>query len=80
MKDFTGKYFHTFEDDGTVKRQGRVIGKSKELKGWYEVQYAEWMLGEWSTKDTVHKNEISKYTLYGCSADISSAFELMENK
>jgi hypothetical protein len=56
-----GRFFHTFDDEGYVERQGHVAAKVEP--GKYLVQLYSWALGEETTMHVVELNAMTTNSL-----------------
>lgn len=71
-----GKFFHTFEDEGYIQRQGMVLGDLTD--GYFMVQYFEWLSGSVSFYGTqiVHIREMANaWAFYATDAAMREAYE-----
>lgn len=57
----TGKYFHTFDEQGVVKDQGSIIS---ENDGYVVVEFIDWDTGLVSAERMVPKRDLVKWQLY----------------
>lgn len=57
----TGKYFHTFDEQGSVKDQGSIIS---ENDGYVVVEIIDWDTGLVGAERMFPKREVVKWQLY----------------
>jgi hypothetical protein len=67
-----GKHFHSFDTEGYVAWQGRIVGNPEP--GWYLVQLYEWLLGEESIQKLVRIEDMAAWDLYESHDDMAFAY------
>ena len=69
-----GRYFHTFDDDGEIAYQGRIIRRFRG--GWFEVQFYSALNGSPTTTDTIHKDvmQAPRWKFYDFAEQMNSAW------
>jgi hypothetical protein len=68
-----GKHFHSFDTEGCVAWQGRIVGNPEP--GWYLVQLYEWMLGHESIQKLVQIADMAAWDFYESQDDMLFAYE-----
>jgi hypothetical protein len=68
-----GKYFHSFQGDGQVKWQGRVVACITDEA--YLVQLSEWLSGEESNLRLVKLEEMLGWDFYQTREDMKETYE-----
>ena len=75
-----GKFFHIFDDDGTVSRQGRVTGAI--LPDLLIVGYFEWLIGQPSDEIIVRLEDLispvkgwPRFTIHDNAEDMNRMWE-----
>lgn len=68
-----GSYFHTWDDDGTLNEQGRVL--SRHADGYYLVQFYEWFMGEPSSRQLRAFESMVSWTFYDSHEAMDAAYK-----
>ena len=73
--DLVGKFFHSFDSDGYVQKQGFIEGVLNE--DVLVVKYIEWLVGVGTTTQLVWLREIvdGKWHLYDDDEEMRDSFE-----
>jgi hypothetical protein len=67
-----GRWFHTFDEDGRVEKQGTIIDEISDKV--YLVQLFEWILGEPSIQELIPLDEMTGWAFYGSGEDMQFAY------
>ena len=67
-----GRYFHTFNSDGSFNWQGRIVGRPE--KGVYFVQLFDWLLGEASDKKLVLLKDMRDWSFYKTAEEMNDYY------
>jgi hypothetical protein len=67
-------FFHTFDTNGRIESQGLII--AEDLFGFYLVQYFEWIMGEPSSEELIHKNDTAAWRWYESAEEMRDAYSL----
>jgi hypothetical protein len=68
-----GQYFHSIEDNGTLKWQGVVIGNPEP--GWYLLQLFEWLAGEPNVRRLIRIEALGNWLFYQSGEAMVHSYE-----
>ena len=72
-KGLIGKWFHSFEEDGRVKWQGRIV--SAQAEGLFLIQLYSWISGSPHDQKLIHIKDMVSWVFYEDSEDMICAYE-----
>ena len=73
VSSIVGKYFHSFDDEGDVIWQGKVL--EEEQPGWYLIQLYDWLIGAPNECRLVSFNGMTGWIFYGDEEDWRDGYE-----
>ena len=72
MNDLKGHFFHSFNKDGLVEWQGKVI--SNPEPGIYLVQLYEWFVGAESCRKLVNIQDMIQWSFYETNEEMNNYY------
>jgi hypothetical protein len=72
-----GKWFHSFDAEGDIKWQGRILGKPD---GLYLVQLHEWLMGDPSDQILVAPPDMKGWHFYDSPEAMRAAYEVERDR
>lgn len=71
---FIGQYFHTFEVNGPVKYQGRVVAEAGH--GYYLCELYSWMDGQSANSQLFHIDKMAEWSFYPTAEQMNYRYEV----
>jgi hypothetical protein len=72
MNDLKGHFFHSYNKDGLVEWQGKVI--SNPEPGIYLVQLYEWFVGAESCRKLVNIQDMIQWSFYETNKEMANSY------
>jgi hypothetical protein len=72
MNILKGHFFHSYNKDGLVEWQGKVIGNPEP--GIYLVQLYEWLVGAESCRKLVNIQDMIPWSFYETSEEMNNSY------
>lgn len=76
MNDLKGHYFHSYNKDGLVEWQGKII--SSPEPGIYLVQLYEWIVGAESCRKLVNIQDMITWSFYETAEEMDNTYYNIE--
>lgn len=77
MNDLKGHYFHSFNKDGFVEWQGKVV--SNPEPSIYLVQLYEWLVGVESCRKLVNIQDMIQWNFYETAEEMNNYYNFVES-
>ena len=76
MNDLKGHFFHSYNKDGLVEWQGKVV--SNPEPGIYLVQLYEWIVGAESCRKRVNIQDMIQWKFYETAKEMTNSYDYIE--